>query len=62
MVFFSDLTSSLLDSFRLPLLRRLQEDFARDLVDFSNKLRIEAGLPPKQFRRVNSQGAPEDFR
>lgn len=62
MVFFSDGTASLTDSFRLPFLRRHQEDFARDLVGFSNKIRVEAGLPAKPFRRVNSRGAPEDFR
>jgi hypothetical protein len=62
MVFFSDGTARLIDSFRLPLVRKAQEGLVWDFVGFSNKLRIEAGLPPKQFRRVNSQGIPEDFR
>jgi hypothetical protein len=62
MVFCSDLTASLIDSFRLPLLRRHQEGFVRNFAVFSNKLRIGAGLPAKPFRRINSRGIPEDFR
>jgi hypothetical protein len=56
MALCSDLAAGLLDSFRLPLLRRHQEDLVRDLVGFSNKIRLGAGVPTKQFRRVNSEG------
>jgi hypothetical protein len=62
MVLCSDLTARLIDSFRLPLVHKAQDGLVWDFVGFSNKLRIGAGMPAKQFRRVNSQGIPEDFR